>query len=366
MQQAHMSKNKKPKIAVYAISKNEEKFAERCVASAAEADLFVLADTGSTDSTVKKSRKAAKGFGLDISVHDICVTPWRFDKARDTALCLIPSDIDVCVSIDLDEILQDGWRQEIERLWKPGTTRMRYMFQWSEHKKFYASKIHSRHGYHWHHPCHEYIRSDGRITESVVSTDKLLIVHDQDRDKSRSQYLDLLELSVKEDPHCPRNAFYYGRELHYVGRKADCIRQLKKFLDMPEATWNVERAYAMRLIGINTDDKSARSSMFHAAIAEDPGSMDSHLMLAEDAFRAARWSQCLSSAESACECEFRGVYADDMSRKWRAHDLAAIACYRLGLQRTALHHGSKAVSLSPLDDRLIKNLKMYEEKARAE
>ena len=122
----------------------------------------------------------------------------------------------------------------------------------------------------------------------------------------------------------------------------------------------------MRLIGINTDDKSARSSMFHAAIAEDPGSMDSHLMLAEDAFRAARWSQCLSSAESACECEFRGVYADDMSRKWRAHDLAAIACYRLGLQRTALHHGSKAVSLSPLDDRLIKNLKMYEEKARAE
>lgn len=41
------------KIAVYAISKNEEKFVERWVNSMNEADEIYVADTGSTDNTVE-------------------------------------------------------------------------------------------------------------------------------------------------------------------------------------------------------------------------------------------------------------------------------------------------------------------------
>ena len=41
------------KVAVYAISKNEEKFVERWVNSMSEADEIYVADTGSTDNTVE-------------------------------------------------------------------------------------------------------------------------------------------------------------------------------------------------------------------------------------------------------------------------------------------------------------------------
>ena len=102
------------KIAVYAISKNEEQFVKRFCESAKEADLILIADTGSTDNTVQVAKECGA------SVYEICITPWRFDKARDAALALLPKDIDVCVSLDLDEELQPGWREEIERLWQIG------------------------------------------------------------------------------------------------------------------------------------------------------------------------------------------------------------------------------------------------------
>jgi len=76
------------KIAVYAISKNEEQFVQRFCESAKDADLILIADTGSTDNT------QALAINCGAVVHEICVSPWRFDKARDTALALIPRDFD--------------------------------------------------------------------------------------------------------------------------------------------------------------------------------------------------------------------------------------------------------------------------------
>ncbi|MEI2419703.1 hypothetical protein V6O07_05470, partial [Arthrospira platensis SPKY2] len=102
------------KICVYAISKNEEQFVKQFCESAKDADLILIADTGSIDGTVEQARACGA------VVHEICITPWRFDKARDAALALIPRDIDVCISLDLDERLEPGWREEIGRVWRPG------------------------------------------------------------------------------------------------------------------------------------------------------------------------------------------------------------------------------------------------------
>ena len=197
------------KIAVYAISKNEEQFVQRFCESAKDADLILIADTGSTDQTTQVARDCGA------TVYDIAIKPWRFDKARDTALALIPGDFDVCISLDLDEILESGWREEIERVWKEDTTRLRYKFDWGCGISFYYEKIHHRTGYHWHHPVHEYPRPDSRTKEVYAQTDMLLVSHHPDPTKSRGQYMPLLELAVKEDPYCPRNAFYHARELTF-------------------------------------------------------------------------------------------------------------------------------------------------------
>jgi len=350
------------KIAVYAISKNESQFVERFCQSAADADLILIADTGSTDDT----KELAEQHGA--TVYDICITPWRFDKARDAALALIPRDIDVCVSLDLDEILESGWREEIERVWTENTTRLRYKFDWSSGVIFYSEKIHHRHGYHWHHPCHEYIRADARISEVYAHTDKLLVSHYPDPTKSRGQYLDLLELSIKEDPHCPRNAFYYARELTFYKRWQEAVTALNSYLALPGAIWPNERCYAMRLLAkshqaLNNYSESVKWARL--ACAEDPNIREPWVELASMYYDQRQWHNCFSAAKTALDIKDKAlVYTMDPT-VWGAvpHDLLAISAYNLGLYELALEHGKLATEHEPQNQRLIDNLKFYQEKA---
>ena len=346
------------KIIVYAISKNEEKFVKRFCESAKDADLIVIADTGSTDATVSLARQHGA------IVHDICITPWRFDKARDAALALVPRDADICISIDLDEVLEPGWRQEIERVWKLGeTTRLRYGYDWGQGIRFQYEKIHARHGYHWHHPCHEYPRPDHRITENYAETQKLLVSHHPDPSKSRSQYLDLLELSIKEDPNCPRNAFYYARELTFYNKWDEAVVHLNKYLALPKAIWANERCYAMRLLGKAHETFGKMhdaSKWYRLAIAEAPGTREPWCDHAMFCYRINSWEECYFAASKALQITDRqNVYTCD-PKVWGAlpHDLASIAAWNMGLKDKAKDHIQKAAELAPDDTRIQGNLRL--------
>ncbi len=348
------------KIAVYAISKNEEQFVKRFCESAKDADLILIADTGSTDNTVG----LAKDCGA--TVHNICITPWRFDKARDTALALIPGDYDVCISLDLDEVLEFGWRKEIERVWTEGTTRLRYKFDWGCGISFFYEKIHHRHGYWWKHAVHEWPKPDDRITEVYAHTDMLLVSHHPDPTKSRGQYMPLLELAVKEDPHCPRNAFYHARELTFYARWQEAIESLNKYLSMPEATWPNERCYAMRLLGQAYDEIGngwEALKWFRRAVAEAPDTREPWVELAMACYRREMWPESYSAAMSALAIKDKQlVYTMDPS-VWteKPYDLASIAAWRLGNKEEARQLCLKALEFAPSDSRLLKNLELITE-----
>lgn len=346
------------KIAVYAISKNEEQFVKTFCKSSSEADLIIVGDTGSTDDTRGLLRESGA------VVHDICISPWRFDRARDAVLALVPGYVDVCISLDLDEKLEPGWREEIERLWVPGeTTRMQYVFDWGQGVRFYSDKIHSRSGYRWHHPCHECLRPDKRTDEKLVRSDKTLITHHPDPTKSRSQYLDLLKMSVEEDPHCPRNAFYYGRELTYYRRWDLAIDQLKRYLAMPEAVWEIERAYAMRLIGESMEALKLDGWMnwYRKGCAEAPTMREPWVALADACYRQSLWEECFGAALCALRLTERPLTYTSRDESWgyKPHDLAAIAAYRMGMMEEARKHGQRALDIEPHNDRLIKNMEYY-------
>lgn len=346
------------KICVYAISKNEAHFVDRFCDSAKDADLILIADTGSTDGTAEKARSRGA------SVYDICISPWRFDLARNAALALVPRDFDVCISLDLDEVLEPGWRDEIERVWDLGdTTRLRYMFDWGCGIKFRYEKIHARHGYRWHHPCHEYPVPDGRIEEVWAETDSLLVSHHPDPNKSRGQYLDLLELSVKEDPHCPRNAFYYARELTFHHRWREAIDALERYLDLPGAIWPNERCYAMRLLGKSYQELgniSAAEKWLHMACGEASGTREPWCDLAMMMYMQGRWEECFVASTRAMKITEKDlVYTCDPAvwGHW-APDLAAVSAWNMGLKDVAIKHAETALSLSPHDARLESNLAM--------
>ena len=104
------------KVAVYTIALNEAAHAERWANSAADADYRIVADTGSTDGTVERLE------ALGVVVHRIAIRPWRFDLARNAAMALIPADVDVCCTMDMDRYLEPGWRPALEAAWTADTT----------------------------------------------------------------------------------------------------------------------------------------------------------------------------------------------------------------------------------------------------
>ena len=344
------------KIAVYAISKNEEKFVERFCTAAKDADLIFIADTGSTDRTVELATECGA------EVNQIYISPWRFDLARNAALALLPPDVDVCVSLDLDEELQPGWREEIERVWKLGvTTRMRYMFDWGAGIAFKYEKIHARKGYHWHHPCHEYPVADGRIHEVWADSDMLMVIHKPDPTKSRGQYLDLLRISVEEDPNCPRNAFYYARELSFHKEWAKAIEEAYRYLSLPQATWPNERCYAYRVMGrcyseLQNGLEAERS--FQKASFEAPNTREPWCELAMLYYRQHRWHECFAMAMRALQITNRELVYTVDPEVWGAqpHDLASIAAWHLGMKDISIEQARLALEKEPENPRLKSNL----------
>ena len=345
------------KICVYAISKNEELFVERFCTAASDADLILIADTGSTDRTVELAEKHGA------TIHEICITPWRFDDARNAALALVPRDFDVCVSLDLDEELQPGWREEIERVWVEGTTRLRYGFDWGAGIIFHYEKIHARTGYRWLHPCHEY-PVPYLIDEQYAHTDMLMVIHKPDPTKSRGQYLPLLEMSVKEDPVDPRNAFYYARELSFHAQWQRAIDECNRYLALPGATWQNERCYAYRVMSrsyAELGDWDNALKMARLGVVEAPGTREPWVEIAKLTYQRQQWAECYGAAMSALAIQNREwVYTVD-PEVWGAlpHDYAAIAAWHLGLKGSALEQGRLALEKDPTNARLKANLEYF-------
>lgn len=348
------------KIAVYAIAKNEAKFAHRFCQAASDADLILVADTGSTDETVDELLAGG------CCVKHIAINPWRFDDARNVTLALLPRDIDVCVSLDLDEELQRGWRAEIERVWTPETTRLRYGFDWGRGIQFQYEKIHARFGYRWRNPCHEVPVAD-RTPEVWAETPMLLVVHKPDPEKSRGQYLELLKASITEDPHDPRNAFYYTRELSFYNRWHDVITEGQRYLSLPGATWANERCYAMRVIGRahqELGNHEAALGWFRRATSEAPHTREPWCDLARACYLTERWAESLGAALTCLKIQQREwVYTVD-PEVWgyQPHDWASIAAWNLQLYELSYEHAKKAVELAPENLRLRENLRFAQTK----
>lgn len=348
------------KIAVYTIALNEEQFVERWYESAKEADYLLIADTGSTDNTVKAAEK------LGINVIQISVKPWRFDDSRNASLAALPADIDMCVQLDMDEILLPGWRQEIENAIKQGATRIRYNYTWNWKDEaqtipsttFGGDKIHARHGYRWKHPVHEVIVPYAGTKEKQVWT-KLELHHHPDNSKSRGQYLPLLKLSTKEDPHDDRNAFYYARELYFYKKYDEAATEFKRHLSLPKATWAPERAASMRYLAkIELDNKESWLIQAHT---QAPWRREALVELAQHFYTIESWASCLHYAKKALKIEEKPMdyLCEDFAWGYLPWDLAAISSYHLGELEESYKYGLEAVKLAPEDPRLQINLEFY-------
>ena len=356
------------KVWVYAICKNEETYAEKWMASMDEADGVVVCDTGSSDGTAEKLRS------LGAQVYDIVVDPWRFDTARNVSLDLVPADADICVCTDLDEILEPGWREKLERVWTPGVTHVRYMYTWrfnadgTRGHTFWYEKIHSRRGYRWVHPVHEVLHYTGDAPERWVSAPDIQLDHYPDPAKSRASYLSLLELSHKENPQDITTAFWLGREYMFHGRHDKAIDTLKAHLQM-EGGWDMERCASMRFIARCWQAKGntvEAKKWLYRAIAECPDTREPYTDMARLGYALSDWPLTYYMAEAALHTTDKPVayLTDEQSWDHSPYDLGAIACYRIGLYERSRELAEQACTIRPDDTRLKNNLKLIEGKCK--
>ncbi len=369
------------KISVYAIAKNEEKFADDWVNSMKEADEIVVLDTGSTDGTAQK----LKSWGVKVKTEKI--SPWRFDVARNKSLQMVSPDTDVCVCTDLDERFEKGWRKKLEDSFEKGVKQYRYRYTWSfnpdgsEGVVFWSEKIHSYGDFVWTHPVHEvlqYTKKDGYKSKFI---DGMQLNHYPDDKKSRSNYLPLLELSVKECPDDDRNMHYLGREYMFRRDFDKAISTLAKHLTMPKATWKDERCASMRYIARclaakasaanQQDDKnnlpaskqnllSQAENWLLAAIAEAPYLREPFIDLATLYYNNQNWYGVIYACRKALEIKSRSLSYINEPQSWGAlpYDLLSIAFYNLKDFDNAISAVKQAIALSD-EQRLKDNLNLF-------
>jgi tetratricopeptide (TPR) repeat protein len=195
----------------------------------------------------------------------------------------------------------------------------------------------------------------------------LLAVHKPDPTKSRGQYMDLLELSVKEDPQCPRNAFYYARELSFHSRWEEAIVACNNYLKLPRATWQNERCYAYRVMGRCYNEIGQpweAEKAFQMAASEAPNTREPWCELAMLMYYQSRWEECFAYSMKTLKITDRDkVYTCD-PEVWgyKAHDLASISAYHLGLLNVSLEQAKKASEMAPDDLRLSGNVVYIQDK----
>jgi len=349
------------KIAAYTIALNEEAHVERWANSVRDADYRIVLDTGSTDNTVQKLRD------LGVTVYEQRITPWRFDMARNAALSLVPLDADVCISLDMDEFMEEGYRAEIEKAWQANTTRLSYIYVFdykpgaAKQDGFHIDKMHARQGYEWRRPVHETVFAIDPSKEVLASNPKVVMNQIQDRSKpTRGNYLPLMRMAHDEDRNDSQIAFWYGRELMWANDKDEASTVLQRYLDLPTSRWDAERSEALIYLARMNPDRSWE--YLTKASYEAPQRREVWLEIANHCYGKQDWINLMWAALNGLErCRNQGSYLD-RAESWgpQLADLGSLAAYHLGWVDKAIALVGQALTLEPDNDRLKTNLQFMQ------
>jgi tetratricopeptide (TPR) repeat protein len=346
------------KIAVYTIALNESAHVERWAGSAADADYRIVADTGSNDDTIEKLTKAG------VTVHRIAIRPWRFDDARTAAMALIPSDVDVCCTMDMDMFLDPGWRPTLEAAWNAELTALycrmtlRSSIDDPTPLKVYPSKsFHRRWGYRFRRAAHEALFFHGQ--ENAGDSDQIVMHHLRHGVSNHDQYMRLMDVAHREDPSDAQICFWLGREYMWAKSNERASELLEEYLRLPKSTWTEERSEAMRFLARTQPEK--RLEWLDKARQEAPHRREIWLDLAEEFHGQSDWLNLFWAGVNGIEKTHpTGSYLDD-PHCWgfRLYDLAAIGAWRVNVMDRAVEWGRKALELDPNNQRLKNNLEFF-------
>lgn len=348
------------KVVAYAIAKNESKHVDRWVKSVSEADEIYVLDTGSSDNTLELLEER----GVHVKRH--VFNPWRFDDARNMSLDMVPEDADVCVCTDLDEVFKPGWREEVEKLWKDGVTKIRYRINCSLDSDgnpltyIYITKIHARKNYKWFYPIHENIKHVGSSPEKIVESSEITLNHYPDKTKPRD-YLSLIEMATKEDPTSSRNLYLLSRSYCNNQKWEECIETVKNYLKLDRVSY-VEKGSCLRYMARSYKNLGRYEEAIEAidkSIESHKESRDNKMEKAKILYFMKKYKESIEVCEKALEIDFNSTDASKESIAFDSHiyDFMATCYFKLEDYINALYYSDKAIVLSPSDQNIKDNNK---------
>lgn len=329
------------RIAVYAIAHNEAIHAARWADTTAWADVRIVADTGSSDGT--SEILAAHG----VTVVPITVRPHRFDLARNAALAAVPADVDVCLSLDMDELCDGAdFRRMIEAAWdeQPFGSASVWMDSGVDGSPLWwrAPRVHARHGWRWVAPVHEVVVPYAEVGPHIELPCRLL--HRPDPERTRTNYLPLLDMAVEEAPGDARMWFYLAREHDTLGHPQKALSAAETVVQLANpAPMRVVEAAACCRIAANAEPDRAFAWLTRG-VGIAPHEAEGWAALASHHANRADWPAALEAAQYGLACPAASHHlADQQLRAWGLNNLAATVAWADGQPALAAIYGLEAV-----------------------
>ena len=214
------------KTAAYTICKNEIKYVEKWLYYTKDFDYRVILDTGSTDGTYEAFKEAG-----NVIVEQKTFTPWKFNVARNYNLEMVPTDVDWCLSPDLDEYFSINVLEEMEKTINnhPNVTNISCdrldlytkNVRVGPPKTLGTNKIHRRNDYLWSQPIYEHLwfKHKDRYEVEIYNED-IYLIHDQDFKKPERSEL-YTKMLIEEFETNPSNCWTLWFLCNHYYRKQD-------------------------------------------------------------------------------------------------------------------------------------------------
>ena len=358
------------KLCVYAICKNESKFIDRWVNSLKdEADCVVVLDTGSSDDSVEKLKKYEPFVTVQQFNYTKEIGYFRFDKARNDSLKLVPFDADICAVLDLDQVPRKGWSTIIKKHFQDGYQEVQgkiidHDSNGLEKGSWMSKNVHPNSGlWVWEKVIHEGISYHGSDIVRGIYDENFVIDHYPDETKDRSLYRELLEYACKEYPKDPYYGIFLGIELARRYDEDLAKEAFQRCIDECDFT-DKEDIHIQALMNLAGYEKDYNKAIDLLNQAKNLGGRTRRLYncFADIYEKMERYDDAIDSLKHA-------LLIESNSNDWKDDDalfngliedrLSLFYYYKKNDILSAIEYSCKALKLNPDSDRLLNNFKYY-------
>ncbi len=365
--------NTNAKLCVYAICKNESKFIDRWISSLQnEADCVVVLDTGSTDDSVEKLKKYEPFVTVKQYDYFSEIGYFRFDKARNDSLKLVPSDAEICIVLDLDQVPRKGWSQVIRDRFKEGYSEVAgYIIDHDDNgnelNKWMSRNVHPNSPFWiWTRVIHEGIEYYGKEENKQVFDENFIIDHYPDNHKDRSLYKELLYYSCKEYPKDPYYGIYLGIELSRRYSADEAVEAFRRCLNECDFTGNNDIHYQCYLnLALFTPDNEEALDCIYAAKELGVETRRLYKILADVYERMEKYDEAIKALEDALTIQSNSNDWRDDAENFNGSiedRLSLFYYYKKSNFLKSMEYCIRALKIDPNNERLNTNLKFYYEK----